>query len=188
MIESEYEKAREVLEKILKEELPPSMTEKTKRSLDVLAEAENKYQKEQKQARARSHSEQWDQAVWLLNGKKYDEAIEAFSVLYNTSYDAPARAKVNDAAMFASVEMRDKAAALYVRARKEGNPVRKREYFEESWRLLNDIIVKYPAGSLIDKVRKYLDTIEKQIEAFDPILLHELRGYRGSAVSSSQDD
>ena len=84
--------------------------------------------------------------------------------------------------------MRDKAAALYVRARKEGNPVRKREYFEESWRLLNDIIVKYPAGSLIDKVRKYLDTIEKQIEAFDPILLHELRGYRGSAVSSSQDD
>ncbi len=188
MIESEYEKARVILEKMQKEDLPQSMKEKIQRSFEILAEAENKYLKERKQARERSHSEQWDQAVWLLNSKKYDEAIEAFSVLYNTSYDVPARAKVNEAADFASVEMRDKAASLYVRARKEGNPDRKREFFEESWRLLNDITVKYPGVPLIDKVKRYLETIEKQIEVFDPILLHELRGYRGSAITTGQDD
>lgn len=183
MIENEYEKAKAILKKMLQEELPLPMIEKTQRSLEILAEAESKYLEEQKLAKDRSHSEQWDQAIWLLNAKKYDEAIEAFSVLYNSSYDVPARAKVKDAAEFASVGMRDKAAALYVRARKEGNPLRKREYFEESWRLLNDIAVQYPEVSLIGKVRKYLETIERQIEAFDPILLHELRGYQGSALN-----
>lgn len=188
MIEAEYEKARAILKKMMLESLPQSMKEKVQKSLEILTEAEDKYQDEKKKARERSHSEQWDQAVWLLNSKKYDEAIEAFRVLYNTSYDVPARSKVDKAAEFASVEMRDKAAALYVRARKEGNPVRKREYFEESWRLLNDITVKYSEVSLIDKVRKYLETIEKQIEAFDPILLHELRGYRGSALNNQSND
>jgi tetratricopeptide (TPR) repeat protein len=138
-------------------------------------------QEEQKLLTAGDRSGQWDKAVLLLESGQYDDAIDAFSRLFNTEYDIPARANIQKAAEVASVGMRRKSANIFVKARREMEYDLKKELLRESWQLLHDITVKYPEVKLIDKVRKNLLIIEKHIDGFDPLMLQELMPVVGSA-------
>ncbi|MFO7605967.1 MAG: tetratricopeptide repeat protein [Desulfurivibrionaceae bacterium] len=170
-----YVEARAALEKLLSDDLPAPVHGMVQRSMDNLLQAEAAYRQEQQVMMAETFSAQWDKAVWLLEAKRYDEAIVTFRNLLNTEYDVPARVNIERAAEDAAVEMRRRSATVFVKARKENDEARKREFLRESWQLLYDITVKYPEVSLIDKVRQNLEIIEKHIETFDPRMLGELK-------------
>jgi hypothetical protein len=155
------------------------MHDSVQSAMDNLVLGEVNYLVEQQLVMQQTLSEQWDNAVRLLDARKYDKAIGAFSTLFNTEYDVPARAKIQDAAEASSGEMRRKSASFFVKARKERDYERKKDLFRESWQLLHDITVKYPDVKLIDKVKLHLGTIENQIELFDPALLDELKMVSG---------
>jgi tetratricopeptide (TPR) repeat protein len=175
MANNNYAEAKAVLEKLLYDDLPAPVHGMVQRAMDNLLQVEMKSRARQEAVAEQTLSEQWDQAVWLLDSKKYDEAIDTFKNLLNTEYDVPARVNIRKAAEAASVEMRHRSATIFVKARKETDESRKREFFRESWQLLNEIIVKYPEVGLIDKVRQNLEIIEKHIEVFDPRMLDELK-------------
>jgi len=175
MANNDYTQARAFLEQMLSEDLPVPVHGMVQRSMDNLLQTEMKYRRKQRAIPEQTLSAQWDKAVELLDSKKYDEAIETFKGLLNTEYDVPARANIQKAAEAASVEMRRKSATLFVKARKEDNDGRKREFLRESWQLLYDITIKYPEVRLIDKIKQNLDIIEKHIESFDPVMLQELK-------------
>ncbi len=170
-----YVEARAVLEKLLSNDLPAPVHGMVQSAMDNFLQAEAAYQQEQQATLAETLSAQWDKAVWLLEAKRYDEAIVTFRNLLNTEYDVPARVNIERAAEDAAVEMRRRSATVFVQARKEEDDARKRSYLRESWQLLYDITVKYPEVSLIDKVRRNLEIIEEHIETFDPRMLGELK-------------
>ncbi|MCA1765671.1 MAG: hypothetical protein LC633_05420 [Desulfobulbaceae bacterium] len=170
-----YVEARAVLEKLLSDDLPAPVHGMVQRAMDDLLQVEAAYRQEQKAMQAETLSAQWDKAVWLLEAKRYDEAIVTFRNLLNTEYDVPARVNIERAAEDAAVEMRRRSATVFVKARKEEDEARKRAFLRESWQLLYDITVKYPEVGLIDKVRQNLEIIEKHIETFDPRMLWELK-------------
>ncbi len=172
---NDYVRAKALLEKMLFDDLPGTVHDTVQRSMDYLLQAEMKYQEEQKVLMAAARSEQWDKAVLLLEARQYDEAIDAFESLFHTEYDIPARANIQKAAEAASVGMRRKSANIFVRARREMDHDRKKELLRESWQLLEDIMVKYPEVELIDKVRQNQLIIEQHIDAFDPLMLRELK-------------
>ncbi|MDT8335558.1 MAG: tetratricopeptide repeat protein, partial [Desulfurivibrionaceae bacterium] len=175
MANNNYVEAKAVLEKLLYDDLPVSVHGTVQRSMDNLLQAESRYRVEQRAMLERTLSAQWDKAEWLLDSEKYDEAIDTFRALLNTEYDEPARANIQKAIEIAAVEMRRRSATIFVKARKEKDEARKREFLRESWQLLYDITVKYPEARLIDKVRMNLEIIEKHIEIFDPLMLQELK-------------
>jgi len=177
--EHDYVQAKSALELMLVDDLEPAMAEVVQRTMDHVVQAEKLYQEEQLMLLEQSLAQQWDKAVNLHDSRKYDEAIAAFEALFNTDYDVPAREKIKDSAESASVDMRRKAANLFVQARKARDYSRKRELLKESWGLLNDIARKYPKVKLIDKVKQNIDIIEQQIDLFDPALLRELKGPAG---------
>lgn len=181
MANNDYVRAKSLLEKMLFDDLPGAVHDTVQRSMDYLLQAEMKYQEEQKVLMAAARSERWDKAVLLLESRQYDEAIDIFETLFNTEYDMPARANIQKAAEAASVGMRRKSANIFVRARREMDYERKKELLRESWQLLRDIVVKYPEVEVIDKVRQNLLIIEQHIEAFDPLMLRELKPVRGLA-------
>jgi len=176
---NDYAQAKSLLEQMLVDDLPPAMHDTVQRAMDNLVLGEVNYQAEQQLVMQQTLSEQWDNAVRLLDARKYDKAIGAFSTLFNTEYDAPARAKIQEAAEAASGEMRRKSASFFVKARKERDYERKKELFRESWQLLYDITVKYPDVKRINNVKQHLKTIENQIEIFDPAMLDELKMLSG---------
>jgi tetratricopeptide (TPR) repeat protein len=179
----DYAQAKSLLEQMLVDDLPLPMHDTVQRAMDKLVLGEVNYQTAQQQIMEQTLSDQWDNAVRLLDAKKYDKAIGALSTLFNTEYDAPARAKAQEAADAVSEEMRQKSSSFFLKARRERDFERKRELFRESWQLLYDITVKYPDAKRINKVRQHLGTIEDHIELFDPGLLKELKmvpGFRDS--------
>ena len=175
----DYAQAKSLLEQMLVDDLPVAMHDTVQRAMDNLVLGEVNYQVEQQLVMQQTLSEQWDNATRLLDARKYDKAIGAFSTLFNTEYDAPARAKTQKAAEASSGEMRRKSASFFVKARKERDYERKKELFRESWQLLYDITVKYPNVKFINKVKQNLGTIENHIELFDPALFDELKTVSG---------
>jgi tetratricopeptide (TPR) repeat protein len=174
----DYAQAKSILEQMLVDDLPSTMHGTVQRAMDNLVLGEVNYLVEQQQVMEQTFSDQWDNAVRLLDAKKYDKAIGAFSSLFNTEYDAPARAKAQVATDAVSEEMRQKSSSFFLKARRERDFERKRELFRTSWQLLHDITVKYPDAKRINKVKQHLGTIEDHIELFDPSLVKELRGSR----------
>jgi tetratricopeptide (TPR) repeat protein len=173
---NDYPPAKALLERMLFDDFPPAVHDKIQRAMDNLLAAEMKYREEQQLMLEKSLSAQWDKAVRLLDSQEYDQAIAVFEKLFNTEYDVPARANIQKAAEASSVEMRRKSANIFVQARKEEEPGRKRDLLRESWQLIHDITIKYPDVKLMDKVKQNLAIIEKHIENFDPEMLRELKG------------
>ena len=176
---NDYAQAKSLLEQMLVDDLPPAMHYSVQSAMDNLVLGEVNYLVGQQLVMQQTLSEQWDNAVRLLDARKYDKAIGSFSAMFHTEYDVPARAKIQEAAEASSGEMRRKSASFFVKARKERDYERKKDLFRESWQLLYDITVKYPDVKLIDKVKLHLGTIENQIELFDPALLDELKMVSG---------
>jgi len=109
--------------------------------------------------------EQWEKAVDLLGTGRYEEAIQAFSLLRGTSYDALARERTIEAENLAAFEMRRAAAALFVQAGRAGNAERKRQLLLDSRRILLEILKKYPDVEMRDKVVQNLQTLETHLAA-----------------------
>ncbi|WP_157470358.1 hypothetical protein [Desulfobulbus elongatus] len=115
----------------------------------------------------RTLQEEYDRGVAHLQAREYDKAIERFSRLQRTSYEAKARPQLEEASRLAAQEMRQKAAELFVRASNSRDPEDKRKLLLASRDLLQGILVKYPQSGLTDRVQKNLARIEAELRAVD---------------------
>ena len=110
----------------------------------------------------------WNNAIKLLEQKKYDSAMAAFADLINTEYDTEARTKMAAAANLAATQMRRKAAALFVKAKKTFNPEKKKSLLLESKSLLFQLLEQYPSFNLLDKVKQNLLVLEEELKTLQP--------------------
>lgn len=112
--------------------------------------------------------EQWGKAVNLLEMSRYEEAIQAFSLLRGTGYDGLARERIAEAENLAAFEMRRTAAALFVQAGRAGNTEKKRRLLLDSRRILLEILEKYPGVEIRDRVLQNLHILENHLAGIGP--------------------
>ena len=165
--EKEFPQAFEIIEKLLEEELADDVRRIVQDALDQVIIAEN----EEKQAQAllleQAQVMQWEKANKLLGMEQYDEAVAAYRELIGTSYDEQAKNRIMAAANSAAVQLRRDAAGLFVKAKKSGDPEKKKQLMLESLALLQQILTKYAETDIIDKVRLNIQVLEEQIRLLD---------------------
>ena len=111
--------------------------------------------------------EEFDRGMVHLQAKEYDKAIERFSRLQATPFEAKARQQIEEASKLGAQDMRQKAAELFVRATNSRDPEEKRKLLLNSRDLLQNILVKYPQSGLTDRVQKNLARIEAELRTVD---------------------
>jgi hypothetical protein len=116
-------------------------------------------------APASGHQGTWDQGMMAFETERYDEAIETFSSLLNTSFRARAEQKIEEAARLAGQNLRKKAAQLFQRAGNATDPAAKRELLLSSKALLEDILHKYPQAGIETQVRRNVNSVDKELSA-----------------------
>jgi hypothetical protein len=129
----------------------------------------------------------WNAGMSFLELKEYDKAIESFSQLLGTSYDARAKARINEAAGLAAQDDRRRAAELFVRSNRTHDLESRKKLLLSSRQLLQDILIKYPQSDLIEKVERNLKRIDEEIMAIDPRLLSAPVTVNGQAAGPSVD-
>jgi tetratricopeptide (TPR) repeat protein len=124
----------------------------------------------------------WSEGQTLLRSKEYDQAIEVFSTLLETTYAERANDKIVEASQLAAQEDRRKAAELFVRATKTNDQESRVALLLQSRELLKGILQKYQQSGLVEKAERNLRRIEQEIMVIDPSLLIE------PEVSAEEED
>ncbi len=105
----------------------------------------------------------WDKGMLTLQQGKHDEAISLFSKLSGTSFAVKAEAKIEEAERLAAEELRKKAAELFQQADSATESAAKQALLRSSKKLLEDILRKYPRSGMEDKVRRNLNSVDKEL-------------------------
>jgi hypothetical protein len=169
--ENKYQDALLTIEKVPRMTLPLQKQRK-------LADLADKIRAEDSLARAARQlddklliQEGWNEGMAHLDSERYDQAIESFSRLLNTSDAERAKNKINEIANHAAREDRRRAAELFVRANRTHDIESKKKLLLASRQLLEDILIKYPQADVADKAAQNLIRLEREIYAIDPGLL-----------------
>ncbi|MGV1099902.1 tetratricopeptide repeat protein [Thiovibrio sp. JS02] len=161
--ENKFSEAAALLDALLREDLAPEARQHVEEIRARVKGAENQDTATLNSDQGETLLGQWERAMNLLGLRRYDEAIEAFSALAGTDYEEKARAKMAEAVNLAANEMRHRAAALFVKAKKSKDVGGQRQLMLESRALLLEIVRKYPDSEILDKVRLNLKSIAEQI-------------------------
>lgn len=169
----EYSQAVTIFDDLLAHELSDELRTVIQMSKDAALADTVLDQEMQQQEAAEKMATQWDEAARLFDSQRYDDAITAYRALLQTSFDAESKNMIKKATSAAAAEMRQKAAALAMKARKSDKLEDQKAYLLESWQLLMQILKKYPEVDIIDKVTQNLKTLEEQINLVDPELIEK---------------
>lgn len=164
--DQEFDNALALVEELL-EGTPETLRSTLFRMKDEIELAAKEESEAQRQLTEQSRAVQWDKAVKSMERKDYDAAMAVFAQLLATEYDAEARRKLAEIADLDAADMRRRAAGLFVKARKTANREEKKEILFESREILMDLIERYPAVNILDKVRQNLQVLEGEIEKLD---------------------
>jgi hypothetical protein len=110
----------------------------------------------------------------LAKNGRYDEAINVFTGLLSTEYDAKAQVKIKELSLEAANDDRRKAADMFRRFLKTNDIESRKKLLIESRKLLKSILVKYPDVEIGPKVLGNIARVEQEINAIDPNLLATL--------------
>jgi tetratricopeptide (TPR) repeat protein len=124
-----------------------------------------------KMAKMQDMQNQWNNAMLLANGERYEEAIAVFTSLLDTEYSAKADMKIKELSLEAANADRRKAADLFVRFTKTTDLESRKKLLVESRKLLKNILVKYPDTEIVPKVRGNIERVEQEMNAIDPNLV-----------------
>lgn len=164
--DQEFDQARALVEQLL-DEAPQSLRSTLLRMKDEIALAAHQENEAQRQLTEQTQAAQWEKAVKFLERKDYDAAMTIFTQLLNTEYEAEAQAKLAETANLAAAEMRRRAAALFVKARKAPGKAERKEILVESRDTLLELIERYPGVDILDKVRQNLQVLEGELEKLE---------------------
>lgn len=171
--DKEFQQALSLLAKMSAVQLPANLQEQVQQAANTVRTAERQEQEAQRLQQEKSLAMQWKSSNDLLDSQRYDSAIAGFAPLLDTTYDAEARQKLQEATNLAAAAQRKQAATLFIKAIKASNPESKKELLLESRQLLQDVLHKYPHADIIDKVAQNLTILDQHIQEFDPALLEK---------------
>ena len=100
----------------------------------------------------------------LIDEEKYEQAIASLDTLSEREESHEVKALREQAIESLINRERNRAAQIFLTARRTPDPEKKEEYLHSSYKILNNLIEKYPSSYLIDKVKSNLKTVEEELE------------------------
>ncbi len=169
--ENNFGQALEVVDSLSRLSLPAESLKKVRQTEAAVRKKQAQEELRQEKLRRDALAAKWDKAVGFLDRKEYDEALDHFRSLLDTSYQERAREKINETIRLAATAKRQKAAEFFIKARDAEDMESKVDFLQQSRQLLLEICQKYPEAEIIDKVEKNLSAVEQTMQNIDPGLL-----------------
>ncbi len=160
-----YDQARETLAAINTEGIPPDLAKKIRFTLQEITFNEQEEQRSSAWEHEQKLEQLWQQASQYFDQHRFDDVIKASDAFVGTKYEQQATELVTKAVEQAAVDLRKKAAALYLKARKEKDPNLRSGYLQGALALLREIESKYPQATVMGKVKNNIAVLEKEIAA-----------------------
>ena len=162
--EHEYREARILLikERIKIEEGPES--EIIDRELAKIEQREEDFQ-EQKQARDAYLKQTFDTAKILIEEEKFEEAVNKLDEIKDAQDLSAESAALRERAVENHINReRNRAAEIFLAAKKTKDLAKREELLKSSYEILKDLIDKYPASPLNQKLRSHIVIVKKEID------------------------
>lgn len=160
----EFAKAKELLlkEKALKEEGPE--TEHIDRALKNVDEAQTAYEENMK-IKLAYQKETFDTAKKLFEEEDYQGTIKTLAMLEKTRGLDEAATDLRDRAIenFINRE-RNRAAEIFLEAKKTKDPMKKKKLLETSCDILKKLVEDYPGSPLKEKLTSNITIVQREIE------------------------
>jgi hypothetical protein len=160
----EFTKAKQLLlkEKAEKEEGPE--TELIDRALNNIEEAEIAYEENVK-VKTAYQEETYEAAKKLFEKENYKGAITTLEALGRTQgLNAKAADLKNRAIENLMNRERNRAAELFLKAKKTKDPRKKRELLETSYKILKTLVEDYPQSPLKPKIASHMNIVQREID------------------------
>ena len=133
------------------------------RALERVEKAESQFESE-KTSPGCSRIETLDAVSHLIEQEAFEQAVARADAYLN---DRPAdadMAALRDRAIRGIINRdRNRAARLFLAARKTPDPLKKAEYLKASFALLNSLLEKYPSSTLINKVKSNIKSVREEM-------------------------
>ena len=100
----------------------------------------------------------------FLDEEKYEQAISSLDTLSEREESHEIKELREQAVESLINRERNRAAQMFLTARKTHDPKKKEEYLRSSYNILKNLIDKYPSSPLINKVKSHLEKVEKELE------------------------
>ena len=125
--------------------------------------------------RLQQEKESLNNAKKLIEKEDFEEAIEKLDELKDSPEIGPETERLKNLAIEKFIRQeRDRAAKLYLMAKKTNTPEQKEELLKASHHILKTLIKKYPSSSLIEKLKSNLKSVKKDLEKY---IVQEGDGY-----------
>ncbi len=160
----EFAEARQLLlnEKAEREEGPE--TEVIDRALNNIEETETAYE-ENVMIKATYLKETYEAAGRLYEKEDYNGAIAMLEALGNTRELSAEAADLKNRAIEGLINReRNRAAAIFLEAKKTKDPNKKKELFKTSYEILKTLVDDYPQSPLKNKLTSHIDIVQREIE------------------------
>ena len=160
----EFAEARQLLlnEKAEREEGPE--TEVIDRALNNIEETETAYE-ENVMIKATYLKETYEAAGRLYEKEDYKGAIAMLEALGNTRELSAEAADLKNRAVEGLINReRNRAAAIFLEAKKTKDPSKKKELFETSYKILKTLVDDYPQSPLTNKLTSHINIVQREIE------------------------
>jgi len=144
-------------------ELSPLQAERLQQLGRERRDEEQRFRRLRAQEEAERLAAAWRAAEDLFEHQDWDGAINAYTALLSSDYAEQATERIAEAADRAAVTLRRRAAFLFLQGKKAADPAEKRQLLEQSMQLLEQISVKYPQASILDKVAGNMAAIRREL-------------------------
>jgi thioredoxin-like negative regulator of GroEL len=100
----------------------------------------------------------------FLDEEKYEQAISSLDTLSESEESHEIKELREQAVESLINRERNRAAKIFLTARRTQDPEKKEEYLRSSYSILKELIEKYPSSPLINKVKSHLGKVEEELE------------------------
>lgn len=100
----------------------------------------------------------------FLDEEKYEQAISSLDTLSEREESHEIKELREQAVESLINRERNRAAKIFLTARRTQDPEKKEEYLRSSYDILKALIDKYPSSLLIKKVKSHLEKVEEELE------------------------
>jgi len=100
----------------------------------------------------------------FLDEEKYEQAISSLDTLSEREESHEIKELREQAVESLINRERNRAAKIFLTARRTQDPEKKKEYLRSSYNILKELIEKYPSSPLINKVKSHLGKVEEELE------------------------
>ncbi len=159
-----FERARELLKKRRHQTTSQKELQRLSEAIKEVDSKEDQFLQERISVLS-AQSQVLKEAESLVENERYDEALSKLTLLNEDSVDNIELARLKNAAIQGIInQKRNKAARLFLAAKKSEDPEKKERYLRSCLEILKSLVERFPSSPLIYKVKDHIQKVTAELE------------------------